>query len=193
MAPNNSIALFLIYYIFPTLKCLYYHYQCIKSWQLQKILGTHELCIVLVLIIGTFERTSYNCELNLESNYQKTFPGRFCHSVKQAVRYQCGSSPFLQIQSGFCAFKVSWSHQKYIKHWIKIAKTFKLFPVIVRFPFWTCIVTRIDIYAWGKELLTVNKEAKIFPHQQQSELCEAFCIIFHHTTINKYTKKWIQF
>lgn len=136
---------------------------------------------------------SSNCELNLESNYQKTFPQCFWCSVKQAVHYQWGSSALLQIQSGFSVFKVSWSHQKYIKHWMKTAKTFKLIPVIVFFPFWTCIFKRIDIYAQGKALLTVNKEAKIFPHQQQSKLCEAFCIIFHHTTINKNTKKWVQF
>lgn len=68
-----------------------------------------------------------------------------------------------------------------------------MFPVIVLFPFWTCNFKRIDTCAWGKELLTVNKEAKIFPHQQQSKLCEAFCIIFHYTTINKKNKTLIQF
>lgn len=103
--------------------------------------------------------------------------------------HESGSSLFLQVRSGLCVFKAPWSHQKYIKHWVKIAKTFRLFPVIVLFPFWTRIFKRIDICAWGKKLLTVNKEAKIFPHQQQSKLCEAFCIIFHHATINKKYKK----
>lgn len=107
------------------------------------------------------------------------------------VPSKAGTSPStgilasLPVSSGFGVCKVSRSHQKRIKHWIKIAETFKLFPVIVLFPFWTRIFKRRDIHAWGKELLTVNKEAKIFPHQQQSKLCEAFCIIFHHTTAKK--------
>lgn len=31
----------------------------------------------------------------------------------------------------------------------------------------------------------MNKKAKILPHQQQSEFCETFSIVFYHSTIKK--------
>lgn len=195
--PRKKVCLLnttLCYYfssVFPTLNCHYCHDRFINSWQLHKVLDIPSLWTVLVLIIDTSDKRGY--KWGLKSSYHKNFPGCFWRPVKWAAHSIGADHLSSKYDWDFVFSKCHGHMKKCIKHWIKIAKTFRLFPVIVLFPFWTCNFKRIDTCAWGKELLTVNKEAKIFPHQQQSKLSEAFCIIFHYATINKKNKELIQF